>query len=198
MKLPLSFYQREDTLLISRELLGKYLFTCINGELCGGIITETEAYMGPADRGSHAWNNRRTARTEIMFGEGGFVYMYICYGIHDMLNIVAGKKEKPHAILIRALEPFIGIDIMRQRRGIFNEDIRLCRGPGALAKAMGLNKSHNGISLEGGEIWIEDRGMILNDEQICTSPRVGMNFAGFYKTVPWRFYIKGSRYVSKG
>jgi DNA-3-methyladenine glycosylase len=196
-KLPLSFYQRDDVVLIARELLGKYLYTSINGELTGGIIVETEAYKGPQDRGSHTFNHRRTPRNEMMYRAGGVVYMYICYGIHDMLNIVTGLENTSHALLIRAVEPAIGVEIMRERRGIYNQDKRLCQGPGALAKALGLNKSHNGIDLLQDTIWIEDHGIEINDDEIIASARVGMNFDGPYKIIPWRFYIRGNKNVSR-
>ena len=197
MKLPESFYQDDDVVSLSSKLLGKYLFTCVDGQLTGGIIVETEAYRGPEDRGSHAYNHRRTARNEIMYAKGGVVYMYICYGIHDMLNIVTGMENESHAILIRAIEPLYGLDIMRRRRNIVNHDTRLCRGPGALARALGLNKSHNGTDLLGETIWIEDRDNPVPDDRIIASARVGMNFEGPYKTIPWRFYIRGNRYVSR-
>jgi DNA-3-methyladenine glycosylase len=197
MKLPLSFYQRNDAVLVARELLGKHVYTCIDGELSGGIIVETEAYQGPEDRGSHAFNHRRTPRNEIMFSAGGVAYMYICYGIHDMLNVVTGHHGVSHAVLIRAVEPLVGIDVMRERRQIFNEDTRLCRGPGALAKALGLAKVHNGVNLLEDIIWLEDRNEIIDESQIVASPRVGMNFEGPYKTIPWRFYVKGNRNVSR-
>jgi DNA-3-methyladenine glycosylase len=195
-KLPPDFYQRENAVQIARELLGKRLFSMAGNILTGGIIVETEAYMGPDDRGSHAWNNRRTNRTEIMYASGGVVYMYICYGIHDMLNIVTGPENTSHAILIRAIEPTTGLEIMRERRNIYNNDVRLCQGPGALAQALGLNKMYNGKSLQGNEIWIEG-GELISEEQLIASSRVGMNFEGPYKTIPWRFYIRGNRYVSR-
>lgn len=197
MKLPISFYQSDDVVTLSEKLLGKYLFTSIEDELTGGIIVETEAYRGPEDRGSHAYNHRRTARNEIMYSQGGVVYMYICYGIHDMLNIVTGKAGDSHAILIRAIEPIVGIDIMRLRRGFENNDKRLCKGPGALAKAFGLRKIHNGVSLEGDEIWIEDKGDEILAENIVARPRIGLNIEEPYKSIPWRFYIKGNKYVSR-
>ncbi len=196
-KLPQRFFQREDVLQIAIELLGKDLYTNIGGQLCGGKIVETEAYCGPDDRGSHAYNGRRTPRNEMMYQEGGLVYMYICYGIHDMLNIVSGKKGMSHAILIRALEPHTGIDIMRERRKIFNKDQRLCQGPGALAHAMGLNKAHNGIDLQDDVVWITDTGKKYSADEILASPRIGMNFEGPYKLIPWRFYLKGNPYVSR-
>ena len=197
MKLSQSFYKRDDVVSLSAELLGKYLFTYINKQLTGGIIVETEAYRGPEDRGSHAYNHRRTARNEIMYSEGGVVYMYICYGIHDMLNIVTGEKGESHAILIRAIEPTVGLDIMRVRRGFENDDKRLCKGPGALAKALGLRKLHNGVSLESDEIWIEDRGDVITDENIVACPRIGLNIEEPFKSIPWRFYIKGNKYISR-
>lgn len=196
MKLPIDFYLREDPCLISKELLGKTLFSWVDNQLCSGIIVETEAYMGPLDRGSHAWNLRRTPRNEIMYTDGGVVYMYICYGIHDMLNVVTGPAEMPHAVLIRAVEPSKGMDVMRDRRNLFNNDFRLCQGPGALAKAFGLQKAHNGQSLQEDLIWIEE-GLKLEQNQITAVPRVGLNIEEPYKSIPWRYYIKGNKFVSK-
>lgn len=194
-KLPTEFYLREDVLLIARQLLGKKLCTNVDGLFSSGIIVEAEAYNGPEDLGSHAYNNKRTSRNEIMYAQGGVVYMYICYGIHDMLNIVTGAEESSHAILIRALQPVDGISIMQQRRGM-GDLKKLCKGPGALAKAMGLTKLHNGISLQGNEIWIEDYD-VLPPGEIVETARVGLNIEGIYKSIPWRFYIKGSPYISK-
>ncbi len=133
----------------------------------------------------------------MMYEAGGLAYVYICYGIHDMLNIVTGSQGTSHAALIRAIEPIEGLDIMRFRRNLFVNDKRLCRGPGALTKAMGLNKLHNGTDLQGDVIWIEDKEFNYPDDQVVASARVGMNFDGLYKTIPWRFYVKGSPFVSK-
>lgn len=197
MKLPASYYQQNDVVDISRNLLGKTLFSNLEGELTGGIIVETEAYRGPEDLGSHAYNHRRTARNEIMYADGGVVYMYICYGIHDMLNFVTGVKGVSHAVLIRAIEPTIGVEIMRNRRGFENDDKRLCKGPGALAKALGLNKTHNGISLVEDTIWVEDRGFTIDNENVVACPRIGLNIAEPFKSINWRFYIKNNSYVSR-
>jgi DNA-3-methyladenine glycosylase len=197
MKLPITFYQSTDVVSLAENLLGKRLLTCVGGELTGGIIVETEAYRGPEDVGSHAYNHRRTARNEIMYAKGGVVYMYICYGIHDMLNIVTGEVGDSHAILIRAIEPTIGLDTMRTRRGFQNDDRRLCKGPGALAKAMGLQKIHNGVSLSGDMIWIEETDLPISSEDTVACPRIGLNIPEPYKSIPWRFYIKGNRYVSR-
>lgn len=197
MKLPVTFYQSDDVVSLSAKLLGKHLFTRVDGQLTGGIIVETEAYRGPEDRGSHAYNHRRTARNETMYAQGGVVYMYICYGIHDMLNIVTGEEGNSHAILIRAAEPTVGLDTMRLRRGLENDDKRLCKGPGALAKAFGLKKIHNGFSLDGNEIWIEDKGNVIASEDIVARPRIGLNIEEPYRSIPWRFYIKGNKFISR-
>ncbi|SDM57683.1 DNA-3-methyladenine glycosylase [Daejeonella rubra] len=196
-KLTIDFYQRDDVITIATELLGKDLYSMIDGQLCGGKIIETEAYCGPEDRGSHAYNDRKTPRNEMMYRSGGLVYMYICYGIHDMLNIVTGEEGSSHAILIRAIEPHTGLDVMRARRNIFNKDQRLCQGPGALTKALGLNKTHNGFDLQGDIIWLSDCENSFRNDQIIASARIGMNFEGPYKLMPWRFYIKGNPYVSR-
>lgn len=196
-KLPVEFYRQDDVVQIARQLLGKHIYSLVDGNISGGIIVETEAYRGPEDRGSHAYNDKRTPRNEMMYEAGGLAYMYICYGIHDMLNIVTGAHGTSHAALIRAIEPIEGIDIMRSRRNVFDKDKRLCQGPGALAKAMGLTKLHNGTDLQGEVIWLEDKGFTYPDHQVVASARVGMNFDGPYKTIPWRFYVKGNPFVSR-
>ncbi|MHB1176940.1 MAG: DNA-3-methyladenine glycosylase [Daejeonella sp.] len=196
-KLRAEFYQRANVVSIARELLGKHVYSQVNGEITGGIIVETEAYRGPDDMGSHAYNDKRTPRNEIMYRAGGVAYMYICYGIHDMLNIVTGSEGMSHAILIRAVEPRTGLDTMRRRRNIFDQDRRLCQGPGTLAKAMGLTKLHNGYDLQGDVIWLEDKNFNYKDEEVIASARIGMNFDGPYRTMPWRFYVKGNPYVSR-
>ncbi len=198
MILPPSFYQSEDVVGIARALIGKLVFTRIDNELTGGIIVETEAYKGPEDRGSHAHQMRRTARNESMYSEGGTAYVYICYGIHNMLNVVTNRAGIPHAVLIRAIEPLTGIRTMVERRGILHFTKRICAGPGSLAKALGISKAQDGISLLGKELWLEDQDMPLNEEEIIAAPRVGMNFDGPYKSIPWRFYLKGNKFVSKG
>src|ERR1700742_4256945 len=138
MKLPLSFYQRNDVVQISRELLGKYLFTCIDGEITGGYIVETEAYHGVIDRASHAFGNRQTPRTSTMFKKGGIIYVYLCYGIHEMLNVVTSPEGVPHAVLIRALNPTDGIDIMLMRRNMNAIKNNITAGPGSVAQALGI------------------------------------------------------------
>lgn len=194
-KLPLSFYTNPDVCFLAQQLLGKYLFTCIDGVLTGGMIVETEAYKGPEDRGSHAYLDKKTERNRIMYAAGGVAYVYICYGIHDLFNIVTGEEGSSHAILIRGLEPTEGIETMLQRRGFSSIKPALTAGPGALGKALGISKKLNGASLLADEVWLEDRGIQI--AEISSGPRIGMNFDGPYKTIPWRFWATGNRFVSR-
>lgn len=188
-KLPLSFYQQEDVLEISRQLLGKYLFTHFDNSLTGGMIVETEAYRAPEDRASHAYGMRRTKRNEVMYQAGGVCYVYLCYGLHSLFNVVTNQEGIPHAILIRAIEPIIGTEKMLIRRRKQKIDCNLTGGPGTLSQALGINRSHNGLSLMNSQIWIEDRGIVVREEDILTSPRIGIDYAGEDALLPWRFYI---------
>jgi DNA-3-methyladenine glycosylase len=196
-KLPLSFYLRDDVVQISRDLLGKVLVTKFHGELTSGRIVETEAYEGEKDRASHAFRGM-TPRTEVMFGEGGRAYVYLCYGIHQMFNIVSGKTGTPHAILIRGVEPLEGIDIMLDRTGKKQLDYTLTSGPGKVGKAFGFHTSQCGLLLNSKELYIADDGFELPASMIVTSPRIGVDYAGEHAEWHYRFYIKGNKYVSKG
>ncbi len=195
-KLPLSFYQREDVVTIARELLGKLLVTKFNGELTSGRIVETEAYNGVTDKASHAFGGRRTRRTEVMFGAGGVAYVYLCYGIHQMFNVVTNDHGTPNAILIRGIEPLDGKDIMvdRMNKTVFNKTVG--KGPGNVAKALGLHTSHTGYSLQGDEICIEDDGFLPSPSDIIASPRIGVDYAGEDAKLLYRFYIKNNAFVS--
>lgn len=197
LKLPQSFYLGSDVVAISKALLGKYLFTSIDGEITGGFIVETEAYNGAVDRASHAYGNRRTRRTEVMFGEGGVAYIYLCYGIHEMLNIVTSTDGHAQAILVRAIEPTEGIDIMLARKNMEVLKPNITAGPGSVAKALGIDRRLNGISLQSDELWIEDRGLSFTDDQIAAVPRIGVAYAGQDALLPYRFYVKGNLFVSK-
>ena len=197
MKLPRSYYLGSDVVSISKSLLGKYLFTCIDGLLTGGYIIETEAYNGVVDKASHAFGNRKTPRTQIMFEEGGIAYIYLCYGIHEMLNVVTSVEGQPHAILIRAIEPTTGIDIMLARRNMQAIKPNITAGPGSVAKALGINRKINGISLQSDTLWIEDKGQSFTDEQIAAVPRIGVAYAAEDALLPYRFYVKNNIYVSK-
>ncbi len=190
MKLGRDFYTREDVVQVSKDLLGKFLFTRVQGAKTGGVIIETEAYAGIHDKASHAYNNRRTARTEIMYREGGAAYVYLCYGIHSLFNVVTNKKDVPHAVLIRAVVPEEGISVMVKRRNKKQEDKALCSGPGSLSKSLGIHFSHSGTSLLGNEIWIEDRGIRIAPPEIISGPRIGVDYAGKDALLPYRFRVK--------
>ena len=193
-----SFYQREDVVQIGRELVGKYLFTRINGERTGGMIVETEAYCHKDDRACHAHLQRRTKRTEIMYHAGGVAYVYLCYGIHHLFNIITNVQDKADAVLIRAIEPSENIEIMQKRRRMNKVMPQLTAGPGAMSQALGITKAHYGIPLTTGKlIWLEDRGIQVNAENIIVSPRVGVGYAGDDALLPWRFRIKDNPWTSK-
>jgi len=195
-KLDYSFYNRTNVLQIARELLGKVLVTHFRDGLSSGRIVETEAYNGVTDRASHSWGGRRTTRTEIMYGEAGTAYVYLIYGIHHLFNVVTNKKDIPHAILIRGLEPVEGIPLMLRRTGKPRPDHTLTKGPGNLSRALGLLTTHTGASLAGDEIFIADDGHRLSRKEIGISPRIGVDYAGDDASLPYRFFVRGNPYVS--
>jgi len=200
-KLTLSFYQRPDVLKIARELLGKVLVTKLGPEgyrdETSGRIVEVEAYNGVVDKASHASGGRRTSRNEVMYGEGGISYVYLCYGIHHLFNVVTNRQETPHAILIRALEPIKGIDVMLERTGKKELDTSLTKGPGNVSKALGISfKQHSGLSLLSKEIFIAEDDFKLNKKDIIASPRIGVDYAGEDAKLPYRFFIRGNPFVS--
>ena len=197
MKLHPSFYQRSDVVAISRNLLGKYLFTNIAGELTGGMIVETEAYNGAVDKASHAYGNKNTPRTQTMFMEGGIAYVYLCYGIHHLFNVVTSVAGEPHAVLIRAIVPTNGLDVMLLRKKMTKLKPNLTAGPGSVAKALGIDRSLNAFSLQSTEVWIEDRGIEIHPDDISAVPRIGVAYAAEDALLPYRFYVKGNQYVSK-
>lgn len=195
-KLKTAFYRQHDVTVIAKDLLGKILVTNINGVRTAGMIVETEAYGGIVDRASHAWNNRRTKRTEVIYQPGGLAYVYLCYGIHYLFNVVTNIENTPHAVLIRALQPVDGIDMM-QRRYNNKPSAKLTAGPGSLCKAMGIDTALNGESLTGKKVWIET-GQDIADDNIVISTRVGVQYAGEDAYLPYRFSIKNNDWVSKG
>ena len=196
MKLSEDFYQRANVVKIARDLLGKVLFTRIDGVVTGGIIVETEAYSWK-ERGCHAYGARKTPRNAIMFREGGFAYVYLCYGIHHLFNVVTNRAETPEAVLVRALEPLQGVEEMKNRRNMLQNNFHLTSGPGKLTKALGIGRSFNGKSLMDDEIWIEDPGTKLASSRIVASERIGIDYAGEDALLPWRFSVKGNSWVSK-
>jgi DNA-3-methyladenine glycosylase len=197
MKLPIDFYNHNDVLGIARNLLGKYLFTKIDGIITGGYIVEAEAYNGITDKASHAYGGRKTPRTQTMYLPGGVSYVYLCYGIHEMFNVVTATDGEPHAVLIRAIVPTDGIEEMRLRRKMPQLKPNLTMGPGSVAKALGISRKINAHDLLGDVIWIEDRGLTFTDEEVVAVPRVGVAYAGEDALLPYRFFVKGNQYVSK-
>lgn len=187
MKLGQDFYLRDDVVAISRDLIGKVLCTRIGGKLTKAVITETEAYAGLNDRASHAYGGRRTRRTEPMFGPGGTAYVYLCYGIHHLFNVVTNDVDIPHAILVRAGHPLVGTATMLERRRRKRSDQALLAGPGSLARALGITTRLTGTSLLDGRIWIEDHGLEVDPDQLLVGPRVGINYAGEDAALPYRF-----------
>jgi DNA-3-methyladenine glycosylase len=190
MKLRKSFYDREDVIQIAKELLGKYLFTNFRNKLTGGIITETEAYIALTDRASHSFGGRRTARNEHMYADAGTAYVYICYGMHHLFNVVTNKKEIPDAVLIRAIYPTHGIETMLKRRGMKEIKKNLSGGPGTVGVALGINKIHSGLDLVSDKIWIEDKKFKVDPEKIIVSKRIGVEGAAEAAHYPYRFVLK--------
>ncbi len=194
--LPRSFYQRENVVLIAKELLGKMLLSQFKNILTGGIILETEAYAGVTDRASHAFGNRRTRRTEVMYYQGGTAYIYLCYGVHSLFNVVTNKKDIPDAVLIRAIKPVVGIEPMLKRSMKQSMDKDFGVGPGKVSKILGIHFSNSGMDLtkkplklseEG--IWLEDTGSDIPPETIIIGPRIGVDYAGVDALRPYRFRI---------
>ena len=194
-KLNQDFYLEPDIIKISRKLLGKVLCTNFQGQLTSGIIVETEAYAGINDKASHAYGNKKTNRTKIMYDSGGVAYIYLCYGMHHLFNIVTNKKNIPHAILIRAIQPLTGINSMLKRKNKQKKNFNLTSGPAKLTKALGITTNQNGISLLNNIIWIENKKNIP-DKQIIASPRVGIPYAEEHILNPWRFRIKDNPWTS--
>ncbi len=193
-----TFYRNDDVLAISQALLGKHLCSKVGKTLTSGIIVETEAYRAPEDKASHAHGNRRTQRTETMFQDGGVCYIYLCYGIHHLFNVVTGSRGQAHAVLVRALEPVEGMLMMQQRRGLERSCHRLTGGPGMLTQALGIGIEQNGQCLDGHhKVWIEDHGRMISPGEILSSPRVGVDYAGECALWDWRFRIKGNPWTSR-
>lgn len=192
-KLPRSFYQKQDVVQIAKDLLGKVLVTQVDGHLTAGKIVETEAYCGRGDKACHA-NNKRTPRTEIMYGEGGTAYIYLCYGIHHLFNVVTNVEGMADAVLIRALEPVQGIEVMNERRNFTKA--KLASGPGTLSQAMGIHVNMSGADLCEEQIWIVGSSENENIE-ILADTRIGVEYAEEDALKPWRFVIAGNKFVSK-
>lgn len=197
-KLTPSFYQQSDVVDIARQLVGKVLCTSINGApITSGIIVETEAYCGRGDKACHANDGTRTNRTETMYQAGGIAYIYLCYGIHHLFNVVTNVQDKADAVLIRGIEPLDGKGKMLERRSSQNIEPALTAGPGRLTQALGITIDWDSTSLSGEAIWIEDRGIEFTSDELVTSERIGVDYAGEDARLPWRFYPKENRWVSQ-
>ncbi|PYS32606.1 MAG: DNA-3-methyladenine glycosylase [Acidobacteria bacterium] len=195
-KLAREFYTRSDVLEVARDLLGKRLVVPNrSGVRVAGIIVETEAYRGPEDKASHAYNGRRTRRTETMYGVGGTAYVYFVYGMYHQFNVVTSVEDIPHAILVRAVEPVEGLDIIRRRRpGRFEHE--LTSGPGRLCVAMGIDRRLDKADVLGDRVWIEE-GVTVSGRQIARGPRIGIDYAEEWVKKPWRFWIRDNPFVSR-
>ncbi|SNR45747.1 DNA-3-methyladenine glycosylase [Hymenobacter mucosus] len=196
MKIPIEFYRRPDPVQIARDLLGKYLFTRIDGVLTGGRIVETEAYAHINDQACHSHLGRYTSRTQVMYEPGGVAYAYLIYGRYTLFNIITNEASKADAVLIRGLEPTEGIPEMLLRRGVASVQRNLTGGPGLLTQALGITTALYGTSLTSDVVWLEDRGAPVPDTEIRASPRVGIDYAGTDAALPWRFRIIGSPWTS--
>lgn len=190
-KLPISFYDRDDVVLIAQELMGKVLCTNVDGIITKGIITESEAYAGTTDKASHAYGGRRTDRTEIMFGKPGLSYVYLCYGVHSLFNVVTNKQDIPHAVLVRGILPLEGIETIVSRRKTKEPLHRIADGPGKLTKALGIEfRQHNNLDLLGDSVWIEDHSIEVNPAEIEIGARIGIDYAEEDALLPYRFLWK--------
>jgi DNA-3-methyladenine glycosylase len=196
MKLQPEFYRRNSVVRIARELLGKVLITNIRGAQTGGMIVETEAYSWK-ERGCHAFEGKMTARNRIMFEEGGKAYVYLCYGIHHLFNVVTNRKDVAEAVLIRAIQPLEGIEIMAQRRELHTDSHHLTSGPGKLTRALRIDRTLNGRLMWGSEVWIEQNGLKVSNRLIEASKRIGIDYAGKDSRLPWRFTLRGNPWISK-
>lgn len=195
--LPPEFYAGDDVVKISKALLGKVICTAFEGGLTSAIILETEAYNGRTDKACHAHLGRRTHRTEVMYQPGGLAYVYLCYGLHHLFNIVTNKNDFADAILIRAAQPLEGVEIMARRRKLPPSAPNLLMGPGSFSQALGISSAHWGQDLQGPLIWLEDRGIEVSEEQIATGVRIGIDYAEEDRFLPWRFWVRGNPYVSR-
>lgn len=193
-KIERGFYLR-DTVDIARDLIGCLLFHKTPQGLAGGMIVETEAYCGPEDAAAHSYKNRKSARTAIQYGPGGYAYIFKIYGMYDCMNIVTREEGQPHVVLIRALEPVEGIQLMKKRRRV-DQEKKLCSGPGKLCMALGIDKSCYGLDLCARRLYLEHGPGGIDQRQIGVSRRINIDYAGPAKEYPWRFFLKGSEHVS--
>jgi DNA-3-methyladenine glycosylase len=195
--LNLRFFQRPDVLAIARELLGKHVFTRIEGELTGGRIVETEAYRHEGDPSITLHLQRKAKQAQGLYQPGGTAYLYTVYRVHTLFNITTHDAEHPDTVLIRAIEPLEGVEVMLRRRGLVAVARNLTAGPGVLSQALGLTPALTGELVTGPHIWFEDAGEVIDEEQVLASSRVGLEYAGAEAVaLPWRFRLKDSKWTS--
>jgi len=192
-----AFYLQKNVCKIAKDLIGKLLITCFDGQLTAGRIVETEAYNGVVDKASHAYGGRYTSRTEVMYRSGGQAYVYLCYGIHHLFNVVTNVEGIPHAVLIRGIEPVLGVDIMLDRMRKTKMDHAVGRGPGNVSKALGIQVIHSGTDLCSDSIFIVDDAFHAKDSSIIATPRIGVDYAEEDALLPYRFMIKDHPHVTK-
>lgn len=191
-KLSPEYYLNENVVELSKDLIGKVLFTKFEGKTTAGIITETEAYAGINDKASHAYGGKRTQRNEVMYHKGGKTYVYLCYGLHHLFNIVTNSENIPHAVLIRAIYPIFGEKEILKRRNAVKNNYNLTVGPGKVSQALGIQTKHNGLLLSGNQIWLEDHGFSFDQKLINVGTRIGVEYAKEDALLPYRFWINHS------
>jgi len=195
-KLSADYYLNPDVCQLAIQLLGKLLVTHFNNQLTVARIVETEAYNGVVDKASHAYGGRRTNRTAVMYETGGIAYVYLCYGVHHLFNVVSSVNDEPHAVLIRAAEPVFGMDTMLQRSNKERLDFSITRGPGNVSKALGIQTDLTGMSLQSDQLFLADDGFAVGKKDYASTPRIGVDYAGEDALLPYRFIIRQNKYVS--
>ncbi|AHJ99233.1 DNA-3-methyladenine glycosylase [Hymenobacter swuensis] len=197
-KLPLSFYRRPDPVQVARDLLGKHVYSCLDGQLTGGRVVETEAYSHEGDDSMQLHLKRRGTHGLALHEPGGRAYLYQVYNRHTLFNISTNAADKPDTVLIRAIEPLVGLEIMTARRGgIPSDSSRLTAGPGLLTQALGITPALTGTDLQDSLLWLEDAGETIAESDVLASSRVGLTYAGeTAATLPWRFRLKNNRWTS--
>lgn len=196
-RLSIDFYQNNNVCEVAKQLIGKVLVTYFEHTLTTGRIVETEAYNGVVDKASHAYGGRFTNRTAVMYEPGGIAYVYLCYGIHHLFNVVTNEASIPHAVLIRGIEPVDGIDTMLHRCKKSKLDHSIGRGPGNVTKALDIKTSHTGTSLQESSLFISDDGWKTPKENILATPRIGVDYAEEDALLPYRFIVKEHLQVTK-
>lgn len=184
-------------LTVAKDVIGKVLVHRTRQGLMAARIVEAEAYRGPEDRAAHSWGGRRTARTEAMYGPPGFAYVFFVYGMHWHMNLVTTREGAPHAVLLRAVEPLVGAELMSRRRGLPETNVNLSNGPGKLCQAFDITKRHYGVDLTSGNLFLSESASPSQRPKLGRSARIGVDYAEAWAEKPWRFFELGNRWVSR-